>query len=102
MAGLEHFLILPAIIFCLGLMGVLVKKNIIAVLMSVELMFNAVNIAFLAFNRFVTPEFLTGHVFALFVITVAAGEVALALAIVIALFRNRETVDITAASTLKG
>lgn len=102
MAGLEHFLILSAIIFCLGLMGVLVKKNIIAVLMSVELMFNAVNIAFLAFNRFVTPEFLTGHVFALFVITVAAGEVALALAIVIALFRNRETVDITAASTLKG
>ena len=102
MAGLEHFLILSAIIFCLGLIGVLVKKNIIAVLMSVELMFNAVNIALLAFNRFVTPEFLTGHVFALFVITVAAGEVALALAIVIALFRNRETVDITAASTLKG
>ena len=102
MAGLEHFLILSAIIFCLGLTGVLVKTNIIAVLMSVELMFNAVNIALLAFNRFVTPGFLTGHVFSLFVITVAAGEVALALAIVIALFRSRESVDITAASSLKG
>ena len=102
MAGLEHYLIVSAILFSIGFVGALVKRNIIAVLMSVEIMFNAASLAFLAFNRFVTPGTITGHVFVLFIITVAAGEVALALAIVIAIFRNRESVDITTANALKG
>lgn len=102
MAGLEHYLILSAILFCIGLVGALTKRNVIAILMSIELMFNAVNIAFVATTRFVTPTLLTGHIFALFVITVAAGEVALGLAIVIAVFRNRESVDVTTANTMKG
>ncbi len=102
MAGLEHYLVLSAIIFSIGLAGALAKRNIITVLMSVELMFNASNLAFIAFTRFVTPQVLTGHAFAMFVITVAAAEVALALAIVIALFRNKETVDVTNVDAMKG
>ena len=102
MAGLEHYLVLSAIIFSIGLAGALAKRNIITVLMSVELMFNASNLAFIAFTRFVTPQVLTGHAFAMFVITVAAAEVALALAIVIALFRNKETVDVSTVDTMKG
>lgn len=102
MAGLDHYLILSAILFCIGLTGALVKRNVVTVLMSIEIMFNAVNVAFLAFARFVTPGLLTGHVFVLFIITVAAAEVALGLALVIALYRNRETVDITTADTMKG
>lgn len=102
MAGLEHYLVLSAIIFSIGLAGALAKRNIITVLMSVELMFNASNLAFIAFTRFVTPQVLTGHAFAMFVITVAAAEVALALAIVIALFRNKETVDVTNVNAMKG
>lgn len=102
MAGLEHYLVLSAIIFSIGLAGALAKRNIITVLMSVELMFNASNLAFIAFTRFVTPQVLTGHAFAMFVITVAAAEIALALAIVIALFRNKETVDVTNVDAMKG
>ena len=102
MAGINHYLILSAILFCIGLTGTLVKRNVVTVLMSIEIMFNAVNVAFLAFARFVTPGLLTGHIFALFVITVAAAEVALGLALVIALFRNRETVDITTVNSMKG
>lgn len=102
MAGLEHYLILSGIIFSIGLVGALTKRNIITILMSVELMFNAVNIAFIAMTRFVTPTLLTGHIFVLFIITVAAGELALGLAIVIAIFRNRESVDVTTAASMKG
>lgn len=102
MAGLEHYLILSAVLFSIGLVGALSRRNVIAVLMSVELMFNAANVAFIAVTRFVTPTVLTGHVFVLFVITVAAGEVALGLAIVIAMFRNRESVDVTTADSMKG
>lgn len=102
MAGLEHYLILSSIIFTVGLAGALAKRNIVTVLMSIELMFNAANLAFVAFTRFVTPQVLTGHVFAMFVITVAAAEVALALAIVIAIFRIRESVDVTAVNSMRG
>ena len=102
MVGLEHYLILSAILFSIGLVGALVKRNVITILMSIELMFNAANVAFIAFTRFITPTVLTGHIFVLFIITVAAAEVALGLAIIIALFRNRETVDITTSNTMKG
>ncbi len=91
--GLQHYLILSAVLFSIGLYGALAKRNIIIILMSIELMLNAVNIAMVAFSRFVTPVLLTGQIFAIFVIVVAAAETAVGLAIVIALYRNRETID---------
>src|SRR5690242_11895683 len=102
MAGLDHYLILSAILFTIGLAGALTKRSVVAILMSLELMFNAVNLAFIAFGRFITPTLLTGQIFVLFIITVAAGEVALGLALIIALVRNRDTADVSAASSMKG
>jgi len=91
--GLEHFLILSAILFSIGLYGVLAKRNAVAILMSIELMLNAVNIALVAFWRYVAPTLLTGQVFVIFIMVVAAAEVAVGLAIIIAIYRSRETVD---------
>ena len=100
--GLQHFLLLSGVLFSVGLFGALSKRNVIAVLMSIEIMFNSVNIAFIAFSRFITPTLLTGQVFAVFVITVAAAEAALGLAIAIAFYRARDTVDATQANLMKG
>jgi NADH:ubiquinone oxidoreductase subunit K len=99
--GLEHYLILSAVLFSIGLYGALAKRNIIIILMCIELMLNAVNIAMVAFSRFVTPALLTGQVFAIFVMVVAAAEAAVGLAIVIALYRNRETIDSIKADLMK-
>ena len=106
--NLEHFLILSAVLFCIGLYGALARRNVITVLMSLELMFNAVNITLVAFAKYTVPvgveeqlgRLLTGQVFAIFIITVAAAEVALGLGIVTALYRNRETVDVGEASLM--
>ena len=106
---LERFLILSATLFCVGLYGTLARRNIITVLMSIELMFNAVNIALVAFAKYALPvgveeqlgSLLTGQVFAIFIITVAAAEIALGLGIVIALYRNRETVDLSEATLMR-
>jgi NADH:ubiquinone oxidoreductase subunit K len=100
--GLNHYLILSGILFSIGLFGALAKRNVVAMLMALEIMFNAVNLAMVAFSRFVTPPLLTGQVFALFIITVAAAEVSLGLGIIIALYRVRDTVDATEASILRG
>ncbi|MBI2846307.1 MAG: NADH-quinone oxidoreductase subunit NuoK [Chloroflexi bacterium] len=94
MVGLEHYLILSGLLFCIGMVGALAKRNIVTILMSIEIMFNAVNIAMVAFSRYVTPTLLTGQIFAIFIITVAAAEVALGLAIIMAIYRARETVDV--------
>ena len=102
MIGLEHFLVLSALLFSIGLWGALVKRNIVTILMCIEIMFNGVNIAFVAFSRYNTPTLLTGQVFALFVIAVAAAEITLGLAIVIAVFRTRETVDASEMGLMKG
>ena len=102
MINLEHFLVLSAIMFCIGLWGALSKRNIVAILMCIEIMFNGVNIAFIAFSRYNSPTLLTGHVFAIFVIAVAAAEVSLGLAIVIAVFRSRQTVEVGEIGALKG
>ncbi|MCJ7744348.1 MAG: NADH-quinone oxidoreductase subunit NuoK [Dehalococcoidales bacterium] len=99
--GLEHYLILSAVLFSIGLYGALAKRNIIIILMSIELMLNAVNIAMVAFSRFVTPALLTGQIFAIFVMVVAAAEAAVGLAIIIALYRNRETIDSTKIDLMK-
>jgi NAD(P)H-quinone oxidoreductase subunit 4L len=99
--GLEHYLILSAVLFSIGLYGALAKRNIIIILMSIELMLNAVNISMVAFSRFVTPAILTGQIFAIFVMVVAAAEAAVGLAIVIALYRNRETIESTKIDLMK-
>ncbi|MFC2010415.1 NADH-quinone oxidoreductase subunit NuoK [Chloroflexota bacterium] len=99
--GLEHYLILSAVLFAIGLYGVLVKRNAIVILMCVEIMLNAVNIAMVAFSRFITPTALTGQVFSIFIMVVAAAEAVVGLAIVISIYRNRETIDITKINLLK-
>jgi len=91
MITLTHYLILSAILFCIGLFGALSKKNAVAILLGIELMLNAVNINLVAFTRYLTPGEFAGHVFAIFVIVIAAAEVALALAIIIAIYRQRNT-----------
>jgi NAD(P)H-quinone oxidoreductase subunit 4L len=91
--GLEHYLILSACLFAIGLFGALSKKNTIVILMCIEIMLNAVNITMVAFSRFVTPQFLTGQVFAIFIMVVAAAEVAIGLAIIIAIYRTHKTID---------
>ena len=84
--GLEHFLILSAILFSIGLYGALAKRNAIVILMSIELMLNAVNIALVAFWRYVAPTLMTGQVFVIFVMVLAAAEVAVGLAIIISIY----------------
>ena len=89
--GLEHFLILSAILFSIGLYGALAKRNAVVILMCIEIMLNAVNIAMVAFSRY--SHLITGQVFAIFIMVVAAAEAAVGLAIIIAIYRSRETVD---------
>jgi NADH:ubiquinone oxidoreductase subunit K len=101
MLGLEHYLILSAILFSIGLYGVLSKRNAIIILMCIELMLNAVNITLVAFSRYVVPALLTGQVFAIFVIVVAATEAAVGLAIILAIYRGLEDIDVTKINLLK-
>lgn len=96
-----HYLVLSAIIFAIGLYGALAKRNAVAILMSIELMFNAVNITFIAFASYGSPANLTGQVFALFIITVAAAEAAVALAIILAIYRQRRTVSVDDINLMK-
>jgi NADH:ubiquinone oxidoreductase subunit K len=99
--GLEHYLILAGLLFSIGLYGALAKRNAVIILMSIELMLNAVNIVMVAFSRYVVPVLLTGQVFAIFIIVVAAAEVTVGLAIIISIYRNRETVDTTKINLMK-
>jgi NADH:ubiquinone oxidoreductase subunit K len=101
MVPLENHLALSAIVFAIGAYGVLSRRHAVLVLMSVELMLNAVSINFIAFAAYLDPDAITGAIFAIFVITVAAAEVGLALAIVIRLYRDRGTSNVDEAATLK-
>jgi NADH:ubiquinone oxidoreductase subunit K len=99
---LEQVLIVGAILFSIGLYIALTKRNAVGVLMGIELMLNAVNLTFLGFARFVeSPRPIDGHVFAVFVITVAAAEAAVALALVVAIYRFRDTIDIDRINLLR-
>jgi NADH:ubiquinone oxidoreductase subunit K len=98
---LEHFIVLSAILFSTGVYGVLARRNAVLILMSVELMLNAVSINMVAFAVYTAPTFFVGIIFAVFVITVAAAEVGLALAIVLRVFRNRGTANVDELDTLK-
>lgn len=91
MLALEHFLILSGFLFVIGLYGVLARRNGVLVLMAIELMLQAVNINFVAFAMYLDPVKVVGQVFAIFVICIAAAEVALALAILLRIYRNRAT-----------
>ena len=92
MAPLNHYLILSAVLFMIGVAGVLTRRNAIIVFMCIELMLNAVNLTFLAFARVLGS--MDGHIFVFVVITVAAAEAAVGLAIIVAVFRNKETINI--------
>ncbi|MSU42020.1 MAG: NADH-quinone oxidoreductase subunit NuoK [Pedosphaera sp.] len=99
---LEHYLILSAVLLGIGLLGVFTRRNVIVVLFSIEILFNAANLNFIAFWRFGDqPEALMGPIFALFAIAVAAAEVAVGLALVIAVYRHFKTVDLEKLDTLK-
>jgi NAD(P)H-quinone oxidoreductase subunit 4L len=97
---LNQFLMLSAVLFCLGVYGVLARKNGVLVLMSIELMLNAVNINLVAFGAF--RDVVVGQVFALFVITIAAAEVGVGLAIILLIFRNRASIDIDHMDSMRG
>jgi NAD(P)H-quinone oxidoreductase subunit 4L len=99
--GLENYLALSAILFSIGLYGVLVKRNAVIVLMCIEIMLNAVNIALVAFSRFVTPVVMTGQVFSLFIMIVAAAEAAVAVGIIMAIYRNRASINIDDINLMK-
>ncbi len=92
MVPLSWYLLISAGLFCIGLFGVLARKNAIAILMGIELMLNAVNLNLIAFWRYRTPEMIAGQAFAVIVFAVAAAEVAVGLALIISVYRRRETV----------
>jgi len=98
---LEHFLVLSAILFSLGVYGVLTRRNAVLIVMSVELMLNAASINMVAFAAYASPGAFTGIIFAIFIITVAAAEVGLALAIILRVFRNKQTANVDELDTLR-
>jgi len=97
--GLEHYLVVSALLFCLGLLGVVARRNLLVIYMSLELMLNAANLALVAFSRF--NGHLNGQVVVFFIITVAAAEVAVGLALIVALYRKRQTAHVEDLTTLK-
>lgn len=100
MVPISYYVALSAILFTIGVLGVLIRHNAIIIFMSVELMLNAANLLFIAFAR--TFEELDGQIFVFFVITVAAAEVAVGLALIVAIFKNRRSIDIDQLSDMKG
>lgn len=98
---LQHFLVVSAVLFSLGVYGVLARRNAVLILMAVELMLNAVAVNFVAFAVYTDGALFRGIIFAIFVITIAAAEVGLALGIIIRVFRNRATVNVDELSQLK-
>lgn len=97
--GLEHYLVVSALLFCLGLMGVVLRRNLLVIYMSLELMLNAANLALVAASRFVGN--LDGQVMVFFVVTVAAAEVAVGLALIVALYRRRQTAHVEDLTALR-
>lgn len=102
MNNLNTYLIISAFLFCMGLLGVLQRRNLIGMLISIELMLNAANLNFMAFNRFLSPEPVVGQIIALFIMGLAAAEAAIGLSIILALFRKMHSINIERAQKLKG
>ncbi len=97
--GLEHYLIVGVILFCLGLLGVMIRRTLIVMFMGLELMLNAANLALVAFSHF--RNNLDGQIMVFFIITVAAAEVAVGLALIVALYRKRQTNDVNDLTSMK-
>ena len=97
--SLEHYLIVSVILFCLGLLGVMIRRTIIVMFMGLELMLNAANLALVAFSHF--RDNLDGQIMVFFIITVAAAEVAVGLALIVALYRKRQTNDVNDLTSMK-
>jgi NADH:ubiquinone oxidoreductase subunit K len=103
LVGLHHFLVLGTILFCIGMYGALARRNAVGVLLSIELMLNGVNVLMVAFSRYIaTSQELAGQIFAIFIMTVAAAEASVGLAIVIAVYRLRRTVAVDQLDLMKG
>ncbi len=101
MITLAHFLVLGTVLFCISVAGIFInRKNVIVLLMAIELMLLAVNMNFVAFSRFLGDP--SGQVFVFFILTVAAAESAIGLAILVTLFRNRSTINVTELDSMKG
>ncbi|MBE9524829.1 MAG: NADH-quinone oxidoreductase subunit NuoK [Chloroflexi bacterium] len=100
MLPISYYVALSAILFTIGAVGVLIRRNAIIIFMSIELMLNAANLAFVAFARM--HEALSGQIFVFFVMTVAAAEVAVGLALIVAIFRSKKSIDVDQLSSLKG
>ncbi|MBD1809741.1 NADH-quinone oxidoreductase subunit NuoK [Microcoleus sp. FACHB-SPT15] len=98
---LQYFLLLAAALFCIGIYGLITSRNAVRVLMSIELLLNAVNLNLMAFSNFIDPQEIKGQVFTVFVITVAAAESAVGLAIILSIYRNRDTIDMEQFNLLK-
>ena len=98
---LQAYLVLAAVLFCTGVWGLINSRNAVRVLMSIELMLNAVNLNLMAFSNYLDPVGINGQVFAVFVISIAAAEAAVGLAIVLSIYRNRDTVDMEQFNLLK-
>jgi len=106
MIPVNYYLILAAILFTMGAMGVLLRRNLLVIFMSIELMLNAANLTFVAFARMYstmnTTSVYNGQIFVFFVMTVAAAEVAVGLALIVAIFRTKQSIDVDLMSSLKG
>ena len=100
MLTITYYIALSAILFTIGALGVLIRRNAILIFMSIELMLNAANLAFVAFARF--HQALSGQIFVFFIMTVAAAEVAIGLALIVAIFRTKQSIDVDQMSSLKG
>ena len=99
--GLEHILFISAALFFIGMYGFFTRHNLITMLMSIELILNSVNLNFIAFNKYVWPDKMDGLFFTLFIIAIAAAEAAVAIAIIINLYRSHQSVDVESAENLK-
>jgi NADH:ubiquinone oxidoreductase subunit K len=99
--GLYHVLIISTALFFIGVFGFLTRRNLITMLMSIELVLNSVNINFIAFNKYVWPNKLDGLFFSIFIIAIAAAEAAVAIAIIINLYRSHQSIDVENAADLK-
>jgi NAD(P)H-quinone oxidoreductase subunit 4L len=101
MLQLQYFLLAAAALFCIGIFGLVTSRNAVRVLMSIELMLNAVNLNLVAFANYLDPQGIKGQVFTTFVIAIAAAEAAVGLAIVLSIYRNRDTIDMEQFNLLK-
>ena len=99
--GLYHTLFISAALFFIGVFGFFTRRNLITILMSVELMLNSVNINFVAFNKYLYPDQLSGVFFTIFIITIAAAEAAVAIAIIINLYRSHNSIDVESTEEMK-